>query len=72
MKSMVFNGSHIDLQTGTSLHHWFSPFECLLTEYYSSAASDAKLAEQKSKPHQWKFLNTAHQTQSFAMTVGNI
>jgi len=31
-------------------------------KYYSSAASDAKLAEQKSKPHQWKFLNTAHQT----------
>jgi len=41
-------------------------------EYYSSAASDAKLAEQKSKPHQWKFLNTAHQTQSMAMTAGNI
>jgi len=41
-------------------------------EYYSSAASDAKLAEQKSKPHQWKFLNTAHQTQSLAMTAGNI
>jgi len=41
-------------------------------EYYSSAASDAKLAEQKSKPHQWKFLNTAHQTQSIAMTAGNI
>jgi len=35
-------------------------------------ASDAKLAEQKSKPHQWKFLNTAHQTQSMAMTAGNI
>jgi len=41
-------------------------------EYYSSVASDAKLAEQKSKPHQWKFLNTAHQTQSIAMTAGNI
>jgi len=41
-------------------------------EYYSSAASDAKLAEQKSKPHQWKFLNSAHQTQSVAMTAGNI
>jgi len=41
-------------------------------EYYSSTASDAKLAEQKSKPHQWKFLNTAHQTQSLAMTAGNI
>jgi len=41
-------------------------------EYYSSASSDAKLAEQKSKPHQWKFLNTAHQTQSVAMTAGNI
>jgi len=40
-------------------------------EYYLSAASDAKLAEQKSKPHQWKFLNTAHQTQSLAMTAGN-
>jgi len=33
---------------------------------------DAKLAEQKSKSHQWKFLNTAHQTQSIAMTAGNI
>jgi len=41
-------------------------------KYYSSVASDAKLAEQKSKPHQWKFLNTAHQTQSLAMTAGNI
>jgi len=41
-------------------------------EYYSSTASDAKLAEQKSKPHQGKFLNTAHQTQSLAMTAGNI
>jgi len=41
-------------------------------EYYSSVASNAKLAEQKSKPHQWKFLNTAHQTQSVAMTTGNI
>jgi len=41
-------------------------------EYYSSTAADAKLAEQKSKPHQWKFLNTAHQTQSLAMTAGNI
>jgi len=41
-------------------------------EYYLSAASNAKLAEQKSKPHQWKFLNTAHQTQSLAMTAGNI
>jgi len=41
-------------------------------EYYSSAASDAKLAEQKSKPHQWKFLNTAHQTQSLAMTTANV
>jgi len=41
-------------------------------KYYSSAASDAKLAEQKSKPHQWKFLNTAHQTQSMAMAAGNI
>jgi len=41
-------------------------------KYYSSVASDAKLAEQKSKPHQWKFLNTAHQTQSIAMTTGNI
>jgi len=38
-------------------------------EYYSSAASDAKFAEQKSKPHHWKFLNTAHQTQSLAMTA---
>jgi len=41
-------------------------------EYYLSVASDAKLAEQKSKPHQWKFLNTAHQTQLLAMTAGNI
>jgi len=41
-------------------------------QYYLSAAADAKLAEQKSKPHQWKFLNTAHQTQSVAMTAGNI
>jgi len=41
-------------------------------EYYLSVASDAKSAEQKSKPHQWKFLNTAHQTQSIAMTAGNI
>jgi len=41
-------------------------------KYYSSAASDAKLAEQKSKAHQWKFLNTTHQTQSIAMTAGNI
>jgi len=41
-------------------------------EYYSSAASDAKLAKQKSKPHQWKFLNTTHQTQLLAMTAGNI
>jgi len=41
-------------------------------EYYLSAADDAKLAEQKSKPHQWKFLNTDHQTQSVAMTAGNI
>jgi len=41
-------------------------------EYYSSAASDAKLAEQKSKAHQWNFLNTAHQTQSIAMTAGNV
>jgi len=41
-------------------------------DYYSSAACDAKLAEQKSKPHQWKFLNTAHQTQSVAMTASNI
>jgi len=41
-------------------------------EYYLSAASDAKLAEQKSKPHQWKFLNTAHQTQLLAMTARNI
>jgi len=31
-------------------------------QYYLSVASDAKLAEQKSKPHHWKFLNTAHQT----------
>jgi len=41
-------------------------------KYYLSAASDAKLAEQKSKSHQWKFLNTAHQTQLLAMTTGNI
>jgi len=41
-------------------------------KYYSSTASDAKLAEQKSKPHQWKFLNTAHQTQSLAMTTANV
>jgi len=41
-------------------------------KYYSSMASNAKLAEQKSKPHQWKFLNTAHQTQLLAMTAGNI
>jgi len=41
-------------------------------EYYLSAAADAKLAEQKSKPHQWKFLNTTHQTQSMTMTTGNI
>jgi len=41
-------------------------------KYYSCMASNAKLAEQKSKPHQWKFLNTAHQTQSIAMTAGNI
>jgi len=41
-------------------------------EYYSSATVDAKLAEQKSKVHTWKFLNTAHQTQSLAMTAGNI
>jgi len=41
-------------------------------KYYSSVASDANLAEQKSKPHQWKFLNTAHQSQSVAMTTGNI
>jgi len=40
-------------------------------EYYSSAAVDAKLAEQKSKVHTWKFLNTAHQTQSLAMTANN-
>jgi len=44
----------------------------LNAKYYSSTASDAKLAEQKSKAHQWKFLNTAHQTQSIAMTAGNI
>jgi len=44
----------------------------LNAKYYSSMASDAKLAEQKSKAHQWKFLNTAHQTQSIAMTAGNI
>jgi len=41
-------------------------------EYYSSAAVDAKLAEQKSKVHTWKFLNTAHQTQLLAMTTNNI
>jgi len=41
-------------------------------EYYSSAAVDAKLAEQKSKVHTWKFLNTAHHTQSLAMTANNI
>jgi len=41
-------------------------------KYYLSVASGKKLAEQKSKPHQWKFLNTAHQTQSVAMTAGNI
>jgi len=41
-------------------------------KHYSSAASNAKLAEQKSKPHQWKFLNTAYQTQSIAITAGNI
>jgi len=41
-------------------------------KYYSSVASNAKLAEQKSKLHQWKFLNTAHQSQSLAMTAGNI
>jgi len=41
-------------------------------KYHLSTASDAKLAEQKSKPHQWKFLNTAHQTQSIAMTARNI
>jgi len=41
-------------------------------EYYLSTASDAKLAEQKSKPHQWKFLNIAHQTQLLAMTARNI
>jgi len=41
-------------------------------EYYSSAAADAKLAKQKSKPHQWKFLNTAHQTQLVAMMAGNV
>jgi len=35
-------------------------------------AADAKLAEQNQKPHQWKFLNTAHQTQSVAMTARNI
>jgi len=40
-------------------------------EYYSSAAVDAKLAEQKSKVHTWKFLNTAHQTQLLAMTANN-
>jgi len=33
---------------------------------------DAKLAEQKSKVHTWKFLNTAHQTKSLAMTANNI
>jgi len=41
-------------------------------EYYSSAAVDSKLAEQKPKVHTWKFLNTAHKTQSLAMTAGNI
>jgi len=41
-------------------------------EYYSSMAADAKLAKHKSKPHQWKFLNTAHQTQSVAMTSDNV
>jgi len=41
-------------------------------EYYSSATVDAKLAEQKLKVHTWKFLNTAHQTQSLAMTANNI
>jgi len=41
-------------------------------EYYSSAAVDAKLAEQKSKVHTWKFLNTAHQMQLLAMTANNI
>jgi len=43
-------------------------------KHYSSTAADtdANLAEQKSKPHQWKFLNTAHQTQSVALTAGNI
>jgi len=41
-------------------------------KYYSSAAVDAKLAEQKSKFHTWKFLNTARQTQSLAMMAGNI
>jgi len=41
-------------------------------KYYLSVASDAKLAEQKSKPHQWKFLNTAQQTQLLAMTAANV
>jgi hypothetical protein len=41
-------------------------------EYYSGAAVDAKLAEQKLKVHYWKFLNTAHQTQLLAMTANNI
>jgi len=41
-------------------------------KYYLSMASNAKLAEQKSKPHQWKFLNSAHQNQLLAMTTGNI
>jgi len=41
-------------------------------KYYSSAAVDAKLAEQKSKVHTWKFLNTAHQTQLLTMTASNI
>jgi len=45
---------------------------CVYDKYYLSAAADAKLAEQKSKPHQWKFLNTAHQTQSLTMTASNI
>jgi len=39
-------------------------------KYYLSVASNAKLAEQKSKPLQWKFLNTAHQAQSLAVTHG--
>jgi len=37
-------------------------------EYYSSAAADSKLAEQKSKPHQWKFLNTAHSMEQESLT----